>query len=81
MVFSNKNEEGEKKLKVFQDEQEAVVLEFQDREVELVNKLRPDEFFLMRRVIDYAIPFLMGWHVLQSRSFAEEDIERQFDGY
>lgn len=45
-----------------------------ERGVEFKGVLREMEFVMVQRMVNYSIPFMMGWHILNSNKIAEEDL-------
>ncbi len=41
--------------------------------MKIQNKLSVPQFTILQKMVDYSLPYMMGWHVLNSNKIAQED--------
>ena len=67
-----------KRLKIYGGDTNAITFEYESeinsKNVKLVNEISKPEFLILQKLIDYSIPYMLGWHVLGSNKVPEEDI-------
>lgn len=45
-----------------------------EKKLEFKGEIKEIEFVMIQRMINYSLPYMMGWHILNSNKIAEEDL-------